>query len=372
LAAAVALAAVVIGFLLLRHHETATESGAGTSTPTVAVAAVDREDLYNQDTISAEFRPYVEAELNAKVSGYLSVINVDFGDKVKAGQLLAVLEVPELKDELNSAVASEHRAGADYTNAHLIYTRLEGVNREHPDLVAQQDIDTAEARDSATAAALASAVAEVEKYQTLNDYTQITAPFDGVITGRYADPGALIQAGTASDTQARPLVRLSDNYRLRLDFPVSVQYVKDIHLGDKVDVRVQSLGNKLFTGQISRFTDRVSQDTRTMITEIEVPNPDLELVPGMYAAVVLQVQRRPRALSIPIQALSLGDTNTVYLVNSDHVVEERAVTVGLETPTRCEITAGLKEGDLVMIGARARVPVGEKVEPKPWQAPAME
>ena len=148
-------------------------------------------------------------------------------------------------------MAAEQQAEADYTNAHLIYTRLAGVNQDHPNLVAQQDLDTAEAKDLATAAAIAAAKAEVEKYQTLVDYTQITAPFDGVVTARYADPGALIQAGTASDTQALPLVRVSDNYLLRLDFPVSVDYVKDIHLGDTVAVRVDSLGNKLFTGHFA-------------------------------------------------------------------------------------------------------------------------
>ena len=189
------------------------------------------------------------------------------------------------------------------------------MNNEHSNLVAQQDIDTAEAKDSVAAAALASAKADVEKYQTLVGYTQITAPFDGVVTMRYADPGALIQAGTASDTQAKPLVRVSDNYRLRLDFPVSVDYVKDIHLGDKVEVRVQSLDNKRITGEVSRFTDKVNNDTRTMITEIEVPNPNLELVPGMYAAVVLKVEQRPHALTIPIEAVSIGDSTTVYVVN---------------------------------------------------------
>ena len=180
-------------------------------------------------------------------------------------------------------MATEQKAEADHTDAHLIYTRLSAVNQKHPNLVAQQDLDTAEAKDRATAAAIAAAKADVEKYQTLVGYTQITAPFDGVITRRYADPGALIQAGTASDTQSMPLVRVSDNYRLRLDFPVSVDYVKDIHLGDTVEVRVESLGGKTFTGTISRFTDEVAEETRTMITEIEVPNPDLEIVPGMYA-----------------------------------------------------------------------------------------
>jgi RND family efflux transporter MFP subunit len=296
-------------------------------------------------------------------------MNVDFGDKVKAGQLLATLEVPELKDELDSARAAQKRAEADYKNAHLVYTRLAGVNNEHSNLVAQQDIDTAEAKDSVADAALASAKADVEKYQTLVGYTQITAPFDGVVTKRYADPGALIQAGTASDTQAKPLVRVSDNYRLRLDFPVSVAYVKDVHQGDKVEVRVQSLDNKPFTGEVSRFTGKVNQDTRTMITEIEVPNPDLELVPGMYAAVVFKVEKRTHALTIPIEAASIGESTTVCVVNGSQQIEERTVTLGLETASRCEVTSGLKEGDLVMIGGRSSVHAGEKVETKPWQTP---
>ncbi len=203
-------------------------------------------------------------------------MNVDFGDKVKAGQLMATLEVPELQDELDNARATEQKAEADYTNAHLIYTRLKSVNKDHPNLVAEQDLDTAEANDLAAAAAIAAAKADVEKYQTLIGYTQITAPFDGVVTHRYADPGTLIQAGTSSDTQALPLVRVSDNYRLRLDFPVTVDYVKDIRLGDPVAVRVDSLDGKTFTGKISRFTDDVDENTRTMTTEIEVPNPGFE------------------------------------------------------------------------------------------------
>ncbi len=369
--AMVALMAIVIlcFFLLGRSRE---DGKSGPTIPTVAVAKVDREDLYKEVPLYAEFRPYLEVELHAKVSGYLQTINVDFGDKVKAGQLLATLEIPELKDELNSAIAAEQRAEADYTNAHLVHARLVGVNQEHANLVAQQDIDTAQARDSVAAAAVAAAKADVEKYQTLFGYTQITAPFDGVITHRYADPGALIQAGTASDTQARPLVRLSDNYRLRLDFPVSVEFVKDIQVGDPVEVKVESLGGKTFTGAISRFTREVNDETRKMNTEIEVANPNLELTPGMYATVVLKVERRAQALSVPIEAVSLGAGGTVYMVNSDQQIEERSVVLGLETATRCEVTSGLKEGDLVMIGSRSQVHVGQKVEPKPWQAMSMQ
>jgi RND family efflux transporter MFP subunit len=361
------MAVVLLCFFLLGRGEKGEKTSA--AAPTVAVVKVDREDLFNEVTIPAEFRPYVEAELNAKVSGYLDKINVDFGDAVKAGQLLAVLEVPELKDELDLAVASAQRAEADYTNAHLVYTRLVGVNNEHSNLVAQQDIDTAQAKDSVAAAAVAAAKADVGKYQTLFGYTQITAPFDGVITRRFADPGALIQAGTSSDTQAKPLVRLSDNYRLRLDFPVSVEYVKDIHLGDPVSVRVDSLGRKSFRGKITRFTDKVDEDTRTMITEIEVANPALEIVPGMYAVVVLKVRHRSHVLAIPTEAVASEKESTVDVVNQDNQIEERNVVLGLETPNRYEVISGLKEGENVMIGNHSQVHVGQKVEPKPWTEP---
>jgi RND family efflux transporter MFP subunit len=363
--ALIALMAILVLFFLLLNRGQQREK-VSTALPVVAVAVVDREDLFNEVTIPAEFRPYVETELNAKVSGYLEKINVDFGDKVKAGQLLGVLEVPELKAELDASIAAEQRAEADYTNAHLIYTRLVGVNQEHSNLVAQQDIDTAQAKDSVAVAAVASAKADVEKYQTLFGYTQIIAPFDGVVTWRSADPGALIQAGTSSDTQAKPLVRLSDNYLLRLDFPVSVMYVKDVHLGASVTVRVESLGGKTFTGKITRFTDKVSEDTRTMITEIEVKNPELEIVPGMYAVVVLKVEHRSHVLAIPTEAVASAKESLVDVINQAHEIEERQVGLGLETPNRYEVISGLKEGEQVMIGNHSRVHPGEKVEPKLW------
>lgn len=330
----------------------------------VAVARVTRQDLYNEKSLPAEFRPYLQVELHAKVSGFVEQISVDIGDRVKAGQLLATLEVPELKDEMDRALAAEQKAEADYKDAHLVYTRLTAVDREHPNLVAQQELDSAEAKDRNTAAAIAGAKAEVEKYQTLMRYTRITAPFDGVVTWRYADPGALIQAGTSSDTQSLPLVRLSDNYRLRLDFDVSVTDVKDIHLGDSVDVHVDSLDGKVLQGTISRTTQKVTDSTRTMTTEIEVPNPKLEVVPGMYVTVVLKVHRRPKALAIPTEAVATNKKPTVYVVTPDQHVEERAVTLGLETPTYYEVLSGLKEGDLVLVSDHSKIKPGQKVEAK--------
>jgi RND family efflux transporter MFP subunit len=355
-----------LGMLWAAHHarSQAPVNADLTGAPTATVAKVTREDLYKEVTIAAEFRPYVEVALHAKVSGYVRKMNVDFGDQVKAGQLMATLEVPELQAELDNAQATGQKAQADYTNAHLIYTRLQSVNKDHPNLVAQQDLDTAEANELTTAAAIAAAKANIEKYQTMVSYTQITAPFDGVVTHRYADPGTLIQAGTSSDTQALPLVRVSDNYRLRLDFPVTVDYVKDVQLGDSVEVRVDSLNGKTFTGTISRFTHEVDDNTRTMITEIEVPNPNLELMPGMYATVVLKVEKHLQALAVPTEAVAGEKTPTVYVVNQVNQIEERSVKLGLETADKYEILSGLHEGDLVVIGNRSGFQAGQKVEPK--------
>ncbi len=331
--------------------------------PSVAVAKVRRQNLSLEVPIPAEFRPYVESELHAMVTGYVDQMNVDFGDKVKQGQILATLKVPELSDQLHNAMAAQQQAEADYTNAHIIYTRILKVNQQHPNLVAQQDIDTAQSKDAATAAAVAAAKATVEKFQTLVNYTQIIAPFDGIITKRSVDPGALVQAGTSSD-KSQSMLRVSDNYLLRLDFPVSVDYVKDVHLGDPVTVRVDSLGGKSFTGKITRFTSQVSDATRTMITEIEVENPNLEIIPGMYAVVLFTFADHPNTLTIPLEAISSRKDPMVYVINADNIIESRPVKLGIESPDKYEVTEGLKEGEFVMLGNLSQVHPGEKVTPK--------
>ncbi len=359
--AVVVIAALVIG--LRRSAASTLVARKESLTLPVPAARVTREDLFDPVRIPGEFRPYQEVELHAKVSGYLKNIEVDFGDRVKAGQLLATLEVPELLDQLHSAKAAQQRAEADHKAAHLAYTRLSEVNKNHPNLVAQQDLDSAESKDGTTAAAIAAAKADFERYQTLLAYTRITAPFDGVITHRYADPGALIQAGTASDTQSMPLVRVSDNYRLRFDFPVSVKDVKNIHVGDQVQVEVTSLNNETFQGSVTRATLRVKEDTRTMITELEVPNPSLELVPGMYAWAIFKGEQHRHALTIPIEAVPPGRTSSVYVINDAGKIEERPVTLGLDTPTRYEVLTGLKEGELVFTGNRSQVQLGQQVRP---------
>ena len=264
------------------------------SAPRVAVCQVTREDLAEELVCDAELRPYQEVEIHAKVAGYLENITVDIGDRVQSGQLLATIEVPELADDIQRAKAAVtrneqevSRAQAAYEEAHLIYTRLAAVDKAQPNLIAQQELDAALEKDRSTDSALAAAKAEVDvsqaeisKLETMRKYCRIVAPFSGVITRRFADPGALIQAGISSSTQAMPLVRLSQNNRLRLDIPVSVQYVSHISVGDPAEIHVDSCG-KTFSGVIARSTRKVDTATRKMEVEVDVPNDKLDLIPGM-------------------------------------------------------------------------------------------
>lgn len=355
-----------LAVLYVRQGRTKTSASDSAGGTVVAVAEVKRENLAKEIAAPAEFRPYTEVNVYAKVAGYVSRIDVDVGDQLAKGELIAVLEVPEIKDDLDHAIAAYDRTEADYKDAHLSYTRLLAANREHSNLIAQQDLDSGEARDAAAAGARAAAKADVDKYRTLNDYARITAPFAGVVTKRYADPGALIQAGTASNTQAMPLVRLSDNRRLRLDFPVSVDYVSRVRDDSPVTVRVDSLGGRTFVGKIARFTQRVDESTRTMLTEVEVANDALDLVPGMYATVTLKIDERRNALAVPVEAVPSGAT-TVFVVNENQRLEERRIKLGLETATRYEVLEGLNEGDRVVIGNSAQLRAGQQVEARPTE-----
>jgi RND family efflux transporter MFP subunit len=360
--------------------------------PTVSVVKITKGDLSQTLTLAAEFRPFQEIEVHAKVAGYVKSINVDVGDRVNAGQLLAVLEIPELQDDMTTAQAGVkrsqeevNRAEADLTRtesahevAHLGSTRLAGVMKQRPNLVAQQDIDEALGRDRVAEAQVATAKAAVaaaqeqlavaraneNKTKTLFAYARITAPFAGVVTHRYADTGAMIQAGTSSQSQAMPVVRLSQNNLLRLTIQVPESAVSRIHLGAPVDVTVEALG-RAFQGKVARFSEKLNLDTRTMETEVDVPNPKLELVPGMYANAAITTDEARDVVVAPVQAIDHKDDKAnVMLVSADGRLELRGVTTGLESPDRVEIRSGLRPGDLVVIGSRAQLKAGNTVTPK--------
>lgn len=328
----------------------------------------------------------------AKVAGYIKDIRVDVGDRVKEGDLLAVLEVPEMANDLQHANASVQRSNAEVRRsddelrraesahelAHLSYDRLKAVSEKKPGLIAQQELDDARSKDLITEAQISAAKsgrsaaleqvqvndADVQKIKTLIDYTKVTAPFTGVVTRRYADKGSMIQAGTASQTQAMPVVKLSQNSRLRLILPVPESAVPTVHIGQQVEVRVPTM-NRTFPGKVARFADKVAMATRTMDTEVDVENPSLLLIPGMYAEVNLTLSQRKAVLAVPVMAVDHeGDAGSVLVVTPNNRVEQRKIALGLETASAIEVRSGLNEGDLVVISGRSSLQPGEEVRPK--------
>jgi RND family efflux transporter MFP subunit len=344
---------------------------------TVPIAKAGRETLTKDISLYGEFRPYQEILVHAKVSGYVQSIRVDIGDHVQAGEALAKLEIPELDDDLNRATAvlakSEEevkRAQANYRDAHLAYQRLLEVAKSHPTMVAEQELDVAKDKDAELEGALGSArenvhqsEAELGRIQATVDYATISAPFSGIVTKRFADTGSLIQAGTASDTQAMPLVELAEDSLLRLDFPVPESAVPEIHAGVPVEVTVDAL-HETFPAKITRYSGKIDVATRKMEAEVEVTNLDGRLTPGMYATVRLVLEQSKNALTVPLQAVALGQKPTVVVLNGNHRLEQRDVTLGLQTPDKVEIRSGLVDNELVLVGNRAGIQFGQKATGK--------
>jgi RND family efflux transporter MFP subunit len=359
---------------------------------TVGVTKVTRKSLGRQITLSSELVPFQEIDVYAKESGYVKKLDVDYGTHVKAGQVMAVLEIPELEAQLqedeaeiknatNQVSRAQHelyRYQAQYKALHLQYTRLNGVFESQPGIVAQQEVDDAQGKDLAASAQVDAGQAALEAAQSqmsvakaklahdqsLFDYSKIAAPFPGVVTDRYANLGTLVQAGTGSSTQAMPIVRLSEDDLFRLVIPVPESYVRYIHVGDHVDVRVPSL-NRTFPGKVARFSVDVREDTRTMHTEVDVPNPERILMPGLYAEADVALEHREDIPSVPLQAINHeGDKSTVLVVNHQAEIEDRPITLGIQTATDAEVLSGLDEGEQVIVSDHSGLKPGQKVHPQ--------
>jgi len=395
IAAAVLLCLLIAGIIVQRVRAGGSASRtAGEGEPSAvyaAVAPVQRETVANSLSIAGQFMPYQNVELHAKVAGYIKKIYVDIGDRVHTGQVLAVLEIPELVAQVDEAKAAVHhaeeeierahsevsRAEADNVALHANAVRLVNTDKARPGLIAQQELDDATAKDRASQAqvdaaksALAAAKQQLEvaranqqHYSALSDYATITAPYDGVVTWRFADTGALVQAGTSS-MSGLPVVTLAQVNVLRLRIPVPESLAGKIRVDDSADVHVQATGEH-FSGKVTRFTDALDPSTRTMQVEIDVPNPNYHLQPGMYADVTLLANSRPDALTIPITAILRSDNKTsVLVVDSQDRVQVRQVELGVESPNRAEVVGGLHEGERVIVGNLGSYQAGEVVKPK--------
>jgi RND family efflux transporter MFP subunit len=391
LIAACVLAAILLLFFLHARHRTEAATDAPAAPPAVSVATARMGSIANQLTVAGVFQAFQEIDVHGKVSGYIQHIYVDIGDRVHRGQTLAVLEVPELEAEVAGAQAGiiqteqnisrlqneVAREQATYAAVHANYTRLKQASDEQPGLVAAQELEDALAKDRSAASqvdAAKSAVAAAQgqlgisraenlRVTSMEQYATITAPYSGVITMRYADTGALIPAGTAEGLN-QAVVRLAQSDVLRLRMPIPERDVPLVHAGSQVTVHVQATGQQ-FAGTVVRYTRDVSNSTRTMLTEVDVKNPDLTLTPGMYADVTFNLEQKNNALIVPASAVIQGDQPSVMLVDNDNRVERRPIVLGIGSANSQEVTSGLQPGDRIIIGGQSELQPGQRVTPQP-------
>ncbi|HVN41538.1 MAG TPA: efflux RND transporter periplasmic adaptor subunit, partial [Steroidobacteraceae bacterium] len=359
-AAVATLAVAALAYLGWTHRPTHSAEAVRQPVP-VARAAIG--DLRQEVALSGEFRPYQEVDVDAKVKGYVRTIKVDIGDRVAAGQLLAELEIPEARHNLNRAAAAEARAEQQSLRSHAlaldaraVYGRLAEVSKQRPDLIAQQELEEAKAKaDAATAAetadraAVEEATAQHREYEDLLRYSTISAPFAGMITRLYANVGALV-----GDSGGRgQIVHLSELARLRLVFKVPESAVPSVKEGEPVTVTIPAI-NVTRQLPIARVSHQLDLSTRTMHVEVDYPNSDNAVTPGLYADVLVPVAQRHRILVIPLEAVAgrRDQSGRVTVLHSDGTIETRAVTLGLVTPTEAEVLSGVHPDEMLVLGAR--------------------
>ena len=363
------------------------------SVPRVEVVRPRRVTVAQRLQTNATLEAFEEADLFAKVSGYLSDVRVDIGDHVKAGQVLAVIDVPEMEQELAEAKAQleskqsslesarlqldHYKANITLQNAllrrreelgaagHFISDRTLDEVRAAAE-IAQADLRVAEANRALAANQVDVGAATVEKIKTLLDYTQILAPFDGVVARRLVNRGDLVQAATATRTTPSAgslfTVQRIDTIRVFCDVPEND--VPHLHIGDPAVVKPSGFDGKSFVGKVTRFSLRLDPETRNMRTEIDLSNPQERLYPGTYAEVSLEMNRRPDALTVPTAAVdSDGEGTFVYTISNDRIAH-LAVTTGLTDNGRIEVTAGLSEETSVVANIKGAPPLTTAVRPQ--------
>lgn len=331
--------------------------GIPTATP-VQVMKPQRRDIARTITLPANISPMFQATLYAKVPGYLKWIGFDKGDWVKKGQLLAVIDAPEIEQQYM-------QAEADYKIKQITYQRLYSVWKDNPDVIAKQDVDVAEADAEA-------AKHRLSNRRTLLEYTKVTAPFSGVITARFADPGALIQSAATSAMQAVPLFTLMDLDTVRVYVSVPQEVAFLAKAGLPVELHAKELSGHVFKGSITRTTEALDPSTRTLLVEIDMPNTEHRLQPGMFVNATLFIEKHPHALVIPPTALipgGNGGSKSVFVIEGNKA-RRVAITTGIDDGIWIEVTEGLTENlDVVVVG-KSGLTDGQTVQASPYNLPA--
>jgi RND family efflux transporter MFP subunit len=348
-----------------------------------------REQLERSLELAASVDAFEKATLFAKISGYLREIRVDRGDRVTQSQLLAVLDIPETRQEVESARAQvretealvaqtesdRNQAEAEFRLQDLTAKRVRDVHKEEAELIPQQEVDAAEANAEVARAKLEAAANKIKlasarletaranlgRTEALLEYARIVAPFSGVVTARYVDRGALIQAATSSQTQAAPLVTVMNLDSVRVQCDVPEKDVVWVRVGMPIRFRLDALPGREFRGHITRITTVLDPSTRTMRAEVEHANPGHQIRPGMYGRITLLLETRRGALTLPAEALVVEKSRKYIFVVENGKARRVEVETGVDTGTRVEIVRGLQGSEEVVVAGRSTLKDGDAV-----------
>lgn len=316
--------------------------------PPLKVARAQRGDITRFVTIPGTVRANQQATLYAKVAGYLKTIKVDKGDSVKAGELVAEIEVPELL-----ADAAKYRAEIKVATAD--YRRVSVAQKKAPDLVMPQTVDEALGK-------LDVAKANLERVETLLHYSKITAPFDGVVTMRHVDAGAFIPAATSgSTTQTAALATLMDFNVVRVQVAVPEAEASLVRAGQPVKVSVEGLPGRTFEGTVTRHSYALDDASRTLLVEADFQNAQKELRPGMYAMVKVGVEKHTGALLIPVEALVMEKVNAFAFTADGGKAKKTPIKIGFNDGAKVEVLDGLAENAAVILVGKMTLTDGQSV-----------
>ena len=318
--------------------------------------------------LPATLRGRNEAAIYARTNGYVRAWHKDIGDKVKKGDVLAIIDTPEVDQDLAQAKATQEQIKSRLGLTESSLLRWEGLRKS--DAVSQQELDERRAAQQQAEADLAAARANVARLEQLHDFGRITAPFDGVVVRRNVEVGALVNSGSAS---TKELFYLAQTDALRLTVAVPQSYAGDVAVGKEVTVKLLEKPNAPVKGEIARMSGGLDVATRSIQVEVALPNKDGKLLPGAYVEVALPLSGSGRALLVPPNTLQFRqDGPRVAVIGEGDKISLRPVKLGRDLGRSVEVIAGLSPKDAVVLNPHDTIEEGERVskrEAPPEAAP---
>ena len=332
---------------------------AQTAVPAVSVVSPKQTAPAQEIILPGNVQPFITSPIYARTNGYLRKWYVDIGAHVKKGQLLAVIETPEVDQQLEQSLSNLNTAKANLALSEITKNRYQGLLKTNA--VSQQDADNASGTYNANKAIVEANQANVKQLQALQSFEKIYAPFDGIVTARNTDIGDLINSGSSSSVKT-DLFHIAQPGKLRVYVNVPEEYSQGIKPGMTADLSLAEFPGRKFQGKLVRTSEDINVTTRTLLIEIDVDNPSGTLLTGSYAEVHLAVPSQASTFLLPVNALIFRSEGLHVGIVKDGKVVLTAVTPGHDFGNQIEIVAGLKADDQVIINPPDSIVSGQQVQ----------